>query len=472
VGRSLQARGEWVKVVQAYRFALDPATVQVEALRSHCGAARFAFNWVLGVVKANLDQRAAERSYGIAEELLTPVVPWNLYALRRLWNQAKAEVAPWWRDNSKEAYNTGLANVVAALANWSASRNGTRKGRPMGFPRFRGRHRSRMAVRFTTGTIRVETDRHHVTLPRLGTIRTLESTRKLARRLEHGTARILAATVAHDAGRWHVSFTVEVDRTIKTPQQPQAVVGVDLGVTSLAVLSTGEAVPNPKHHQAGLRKLRRSNRQLARRCGPRVPDGGRRTPSKRWQATKAALARTHARIGARRRDGIHKLTTRLAATYGTIVAENLNVAGMLANRRLARAIADTGMGEIRRQLAYKTQWAGGRQVLADRWYPSSKTCSGCGTVKAKLRLSVRTYTCEHCGLNLDRDVNAARNLAALAAPYDVAQSCGETRNARGADVRPALRWADGEEAGTPTGRTPVSQDTSYLMCAHIRSHFR
>jgi putative transposase len=115
-----------------------------------------------------------------------------------------------------------------------------------------------------------------------------------------------------------------------------------------------------------------------------------------------------------RRDGLHKLTTRLAREYGTVVVEDLNVAGMMANRRLARHIADAGFAELRRQLAYKTVWNGGRLVVADRWFPSSKTCSVCGAVKAKLALAERTYHCTTCGLTLDRDVNAARNLAALA----------------------------------------------------------
>jgi putative transposase len=154
-------------------------------------------------------------------------------------------------------------------------------------------------------------------------------------------------------------------------------------------------------------------------------------------------------VAARRRDGLHQLTSRLAATYGTVVVEDLHVAGMLANRRLARSIADTGWGELRRQLDYKTAWNGGRLVVADRWYPSSKTCSGCGAAKAKLPLRVRTYACDRCGLVADRDLNAARNLAALASRLDDAQSCGESQNAPretgrddtcrsgGADVRPA-----------------------------------
>ncbi|MEV4376264.1 IS607 family element RNA-guided endonuclease TnpB [Streptosporangium sp. NPDC049644] len=425
-----------MRVHQAYRYALDPTPEQAEALASHCGAARFVFNWGLARVKAALDQRDAERSYAVAEDQLTEV-PWSLYSLRRSWNLAKGEAAPWWANNSKEAYNSGLDGVARGLKNWAASRTGTRAGKKAGFPRFKSKHRTTPACRFTTGTIRVEVDRHHLTLPRLGAIRTRESTRKLARHLERGTGRILSATVRLEGGRWVVALTCQIDRTQRTPALPGAVVGVDLGVKDLAVLSTGEVVANPKHHRTALRRLRRLNKQLARRVGPRTPDGGWHEASARWFKAKAALARVHARVANQRRDGIHKLTTRLASTYGTVVVEDLNVSGMLANRCLARAVADVGMGEVRRQLTYKTGWSGGRLVVADRWYPSSKTCSGCGAVKAKLPLSERTYECTGCGLVLDRDLNAALNLAALAA--DVAQSCGETLNACGGAVSPGVR---------------------------------
>ncbi|WP_236648464.1 IS607 family element RNA-guided endonuclease TnpB, partial [Micromonospora sicca] len=299
----------------------------------------------------------------------------------------------------------------------------------MGFPGFKSRRRSTPSVRFTTGAIRVEPDRRHVVLPRLGRLKLHESARKLARRLEAGTARILSATVRRDGGRWYVSFCVEVDRAARTPHQPQVVVGVDLGVKHLAVLSTGEMEPNPRHLDTAARRMRRLARRVSRRVGPDRRTG--RRGSKRWERASARLGRAHARVAHLRRDGLHKLTTRLAREYGTLVVEDLNVAGMLANRRLARRIADAGFAELRRQLAYKTSWNGGRLVVADRWYPSSKTCSSCGVVKTKLALSERTYTCTLCGLVLDRDVNAARNLAALA--VTVAGSGSETRNGRGAD---------------------------------------
>ena len=188
-----------MRVCQAYRYALDPTPEQAADLASHCGAARFAFNWGLARVKAALSQREAEKSYDVPDELLTEV-PWSLYGLRRAWNTAKDQAAPWWADNSKEAYSTGLNGVARALKNWAASRKGTRKGPKTGFPRFKSKHRAAQSCRFTTGTIRVEAGRRHVTLPRLGTIRTHESTRKLARHLERGTGRILSATVRREGG--------------------------------------------------------------------------------------------------------------------------------------------------------------------------------------------------------------------------------------------------------------------------------
>jgi len=401
---------------------------------AHAGAARAAYNWALARVKAVMGQRAAERSYGVPDQQLTPVLGWSLAALRKAWNAAKAEVAPWWPQYSKEAFNTGLDALARGLTNWADSRTGKRAGRRVGFPRFKSRRRSRPAVRFTTGAIRVEPDRMHAVLPRLGRLKLHESARKLARRIEAGTARILSATVRRDRGRWHVAFTVEVDRAERTPARPDATVGVDVGIKNLAVLSTGELVPNPRHLNAASRRLRTLARRLSRRQGP--DRRTRQQPSRRWQRTQKQLGRAHARVANLRRDGLHKLTTRLAATYATIVVEDLNVAGMLANRRLARHIADAGFGELRRQLTYKTGWGGGRLLVADRWYPSSKTCSGCGTVKTKLALSERTYRCQACGLVLDRDLNAARNLAALAAETTTAGS-GPVAG-RGADQKTPL----------------------------------
>jgi IS605 OrfB family transposase len=391
-------------VIQAYRFALDPTPRQQGALASHCGAARYAFNWALTLVKRRLDQRAAG---------LEVQVPWTLPALRKEWNGAKDQVAPWWRENSKEAYSSGLDALARALKNWADSKAGIRKGRKIGFPRRKTKHRTRPSCRFTTGVIRIEPDRKHVVLPRIGRIRTHESTRKLARRLEQGTARILAATISCTADRWFVSFTVEVQRRVPERAQRCSIVGVDVGIRQLAVLSTGQVIPNQRPLAQAQRRLRRLNRELARRCSPRALDGARRAPSNGWKQTRRRLGRTHARVANLRRDGLHKLTTELATSHDVIVVEHLNIAGMLCNRRLARHIADAGLGELRRQLGYKTAWAGSHLHQADTFFPSSRTCSGCGAVRATLPLSARVFYCEGCGLRIDRDLNAALSLAAL-----------------------------------------------------------
>jgi putative transposase len=438
-------------VTQAYRFALDPTPAHRRALASHCGAARVAYNWGLALVKGRLEQRSAGEDVP---------VPWTLPDLRREWNRAKNEVAPWWAENSKEAYSSGLDALARALKTWSDSRNGRRKGRPMGFPRAKKKGRSRDACRFTTGPIRVLSDRKHVQLPRIGVLKSHESTRKLARRVDNGTVRILAATITRTADRWYVSFTVEVERATPTSNGKPGVVGVDTGIRHLAVLSNGATIANPRALEQSLRKLRQVNRQLARR----TPGSRRRNQSRR------RCARVHARAVNLRRDALHKLSTTLATEHGTVVVEHLNLAGMVRNRRLARAIGDSGMGELRRLLAYKTTWYGSRLVVADPFFPSSKTCSGCGWVKAKLTLAERTYRCEACGLVVDRDLNAARNLAKLA--DHVARSGRETPNARGADRKTQLagQVAMKREAGTgccpdQTGTVGVQTPAAQIAAA-------
>ncbi|WP_196778081.1 IS607 family element RNA-guided endonuclease TnpB [Lentzea aerocolonigenes] len=396
--------------IKAYRFALDPTPTQEAALRSHCGGQRYAFNWGLAQVKVNLDQRAAEKSYGIPDVQVTPAVSWSAYSLRKAWNQAKHEVAPWWSENSKEAYASGLANLATALTNWQSSRTNSRRGPKARFPKFKGK-RARSSCRFTTGAFGLTDDRRHVRLPRIGEVRAHESTRKLVRHLQRGTARIRSATVSHQSGRWFCAFSVEITRIDQVSRFPDRVVGVDLGVKSLAVLSTGQVVPNPRHFDVARRDLRRLQRQAARRIGPDKRTG--QAPSNRWRRTQARIARLHGRVSNARRDGLHKLTTDLVRRFGVIVLENLNVSGMLRNRRLASHISGVGMSELRRQTTYKTAWNGVQLVVANRWYPSSKTCSDCGAVKAKLPLRVRVYNCDECGFVLDRDLNAARNLASL-----------------------------------------------------------
>ncbi len=311
--------------------------------------------------------------------------------------------------------------LARGLHGFFDSRGGRRRGRRVGFPVFRKKGRARQSVRFTTGAIAVA-DRTHIVLPRLGPIRTHESTTALAERIAAGTARILTATLSREGDRWFVSFTCAVDRAPGRPARLGSVVGVDAGVRHLAVLSTGEVVSNPRPLDGAWRRIARLHRTAARR----------QRGSGRRQQTRRRLARAYRRAACIRADAMHKLTTRLARTYGTIVIERLQVAGMLRNRRLARALADAGLGALRRQLRYKCPWYGARLIEADTFFPSSKLCSGCGTAKATLALSERAFRCDHCGAVVDRDLNAAANLAALVA---AAGSGPEALSARGRDVR-------------------------------------
>jgi len=352
----------------------------------------------------------------------------------------------WWGENSKCAYQEAFRDLDRALKDFITSKKGQRKGKRLGFPRFKKRGRCKDSFRLT-GVMRCAGAT--VTLPRLGVIRTHESTRKLARRREDGTARILSATVSRTAQRWFVSFTAEVERQI--PQQhahPGSAIGIDLGVKTLLTGADDQGnvieIAGRKPLNATLRKLRRASRQHSRR----QPGSANRRKS------AARLARVHARAAHVRADTLHKATTDLARRYEAVIVEDLNVAGMTRNRRLARAVADQGFGQARRMLGYKTTWNGGKLIAADRWFPSSKMCSACGTVKAKLPLSERTYRCGTCGLVTGRDVNAARNLLQLAA------SGAESQNACGAAVRPGLarHAAVKQEPGTAdagkTGTAP------------------
>ena len=224
-------------------------------------------------------------------------------------------------------------------------------------------------------------------------------------------------TISRRGGRWYAALTVERDEPVKKALKGGAV-GIDLGVKTLATLSDGTVIPNPHHLQADERRLKRAQKALSRKT----------KGSKRRAKARERVARIHARITNRRNDTLHKLTTMLAQTYSDISIEDLNVAGMVKNHHLAKAVQDASFSELRRQLEYKTARTGAKLHFVDRWYPSSKTCSNCGSVKAKLSLSERTYKCEHCGLVIDRDLNAAINIM-------VAGSAPETLNAHGGTVR-------------------------------------
>ena len=396
-------------MLEAVRVALDPTPRQERLLESHAGAARFAYNAGLAHVKAMLERQEKPE--------------WSYYALRRWWNANKDALAvsmetgkPWWRENSKESYNSGLESLADALRNFSKSRKGRRKGRGMGFPRFKSKDRAVPGFAYTTGSFGlIDCDPHALRLPRIGRVHCMED---VSRRVD--SAKVLRMSVSRHAGRWMASLTVErKDGPMPTPLKGGSV-GIDLGVKQLATLSDGTIIRNPRALDSNLRRLRREQKNLSRK----------RKGSNRRREARTRVARLHARVADLRRDLLDKTTTMLAHAYSDISIEDLNVAGMVRNHRLARSVEDAAFAEFRRQLEYKTARTGARLHVIDRWYPSSKTCSNCGTVKAKLSLSERVYHCEKCGLVIDRDVNAAINIR-------VAGSAPETLNARGGSVRQA-----------------------------------
>lgn len=256
-----------------------------------------------------------------------------------------------------------------------------------------------------------------IRIPNLGWVRMRESLRF--------TGKILSATISRVADRWFVSISVDTQDLSHLPKaENQGAVGVDLGVSVLATLSTGEVVTGPKAHTAQLKRLRRLSRSLSRK----------QKGSANARKARARLARLHARIANIRQDALHQLTTNLSRRFPVIGIEDLNVVGMLRNRRLARSIADMGFFEFRRQLDYKSDLRGGQVVVADRWFASSKTCSCCGHVLESLPLAVRTWTCPACQARHDRDGNAAFNLRNYAVS-SMAFACGGEGAGLGGNAR-------------------------------------
>ncbi|HEY1003461.1 MAG TPA: RNA-guided endonuclease TnpB family protein [Streptosporangiaceae bacterium] len=228
-----------------------------------------------------------------------------------------------------------------------------------------------------------------------------------------------SVTVARDpAGRWFVTFHVDVAHPVPLPARSESV-GVDVGLTNFAVFSTGEKVAHPRDWERHEKRLKRYQRRLAR-C---------QRGSANRAKTRVKVARTHARIGDARRDFLHKITTDLVRRFDVIVVEDLNVSGMVRNRSLARAISCTGWAEFRDMLDYKAQRYRRQVIAVDRWYPSSKTCSACGHLLAALSLGTRRWTCPSCGARHDRDINAAKNIlaAGLAAGAVTAPMPAEAR---------------------------------------------
>jgi putative transposase len=445
--------------VQAFQFALDCTPQQAAVIRRQFGGRRHARNWAVRTLREDITGYLAT-----GEQTGKP----TLAGLRKRWNQVKdAECVDaqtgqvWWPQISKEAFADGIRAAVDGYWNWQASRAGTRHGRRVGFPRFAKKGRDRDRVTFTTGAIRVASDRRHVTLPRIGTVRVHENTRRLQRLLANGRARVLAATVSRKGTRLMVAFRVLIQR----PQQPRLAdrdsrVGVDVGVRVLATVATCggvviERVPNPRPLEVALQELRHLSRQRSRR-----------TPgSARYQRTQRKITRLHHRVANIRNHRIHILTARLAKTHGSIVIEGLDAAGMLRQKGLTgararrRGLSDSALSQTRRQLAYKTGWYGSRLTVADRWYPSSKTCHACGHVQ-EIGWS-EYWTCTGCGTTHQRDDNAAINLARYTEPSATGNgeaagdsALGPVRAAvkRGADrkTRPGRAGGDETRKGTST----------------------
>jgi len=383
----------------AHKIALDPNNAQASYLTHACGVARFAYNWALAEWKRQYDAWKADNSLPKPSQA----------ALRRQLNAIKREQFPWMLEVTKCAPQMAIIQLGQAFQNFFAGR--------ARYPQFR---KKGVHDRFTLTNDQFDIDGRRIRIPNLGWVRMREPLRF--------AGKIMSATISRVADRWFVSIAVDTEDPPKRKAENQGAVGVDLGVSALATLSTGEIITGPKPHKALLDRLRRLSRSLSRK----------QKGSRNRQKAKAKLARLHARIANIRLDALHKLTTEITRRFHTIGIEDLNVRGMVRNRHLARSIADMGFHEFRRQLEYKAERRGGRVVVADRWFPSSKTCSACGSVQEAMPLSVRQWICPDCGTRHDRDLNAARNLATYAASSAVS-ACGEAGSGSGrkARVKPA-----------------------------------
>jgi putative transposase len=385
-------------IQRAYKTELALNNKQITACRKHAGAARWAYNW--GLARKQETYRATGTSPSAID-------------LHRELNALKQGDVPWMYEVSKCAPQEALRNLDAAFAHFfrrvRLQREGKLRGK-VGYPQRKTRKRGLGSFRLT-GSIVIFPQA--IQLPRLGRLRLKERGY-----LPTSGVRILSATVSEQAGHWYVSVQVEVECHVRLNTGP--VVGVDLGIKSLATLSDGTVIANPRHFKRQLKQLKRLQRAVSRK---------RKGSQNRRKAVRK-LAALHRKIANQRANTLHRLTTSLAKSKAVVVIEYLNVSGMLKNHHLAQAISDVGWGEFRRQLEYNAAWYSCQVLVASRWEPSSKTCSGCGWVDEDLDLGDRTFVCRNpkvrCGLVIDRDLNAARNLAQLAGSSSERQNaCGE-----------------------------------------------
>jgi putative transposase len=371
-------------MLTAHKIRLAPNNVQATYLSKAAGTARFAYNWALAEWQKQYAAHRADPAQPLPSQL----------ALRRQLNAIKRAQFPWMLEVTKCAPQMAIIQLGEAFKNFFAHR--------ARYPVFK---RKGEQDRFTINNDDFRVEDQRIRIPKLGWVRMREKLRF--------AGRIVSATVSRSAGHWYASITVDTHDLFLPPAENQGAVGIDLGVSALATLSTGEVFSGPKALSSLLDRLRQLSRALSRKVQ------GSRNRIK----AKLKLGRLHARIGNLRRDGLHQLSTSIARRFHTIGVEDLNVKGILGNRHLARAIADMSFYELRRQLVYKATRRGGQVVEVDRWYPSSKLCSCCGYKLESLALGTRHWTCPGCAAEHDRDVNAAINLKNMAVS-STATACG------------------------------------------------
>lgn len=359
---------------RAYKTKLRPTKEQSRYFGGCVGAARFVYNWALA------DRIAIHEAGGKTSQ----------YDQRKRFTVIKRELYPWIYDYPFDLLDVAFSNLDAAYRNFFRRvKQGTEKS---GFPKFKKRG---VNSSFTLRKhIHIENDR--IKLPVIGWVNLAEKGY-----LPIEGVKINSATISERGNDWYVS--VQVEQEIELPKTNGHVIGVDVGIKQSAVLSDGRSFDAPKALYKYERKLVRFQRELSRR-----EKGG-----SNWLKTKAKINELHRKIADTRKHHQHNISKAAVDSLPhTVVIEDLNVKGMMQNGRLSKAVADAGMSELHRQITYKTEWIGAELVEADRWYPSSKTCSGCGNIKQDLTLADRIYTCNVCGLEIDRDLNAAVNLAA------------------------------------------------------------
>src|SRR5208283_2437886 len=369
-------------VKRAYKYRFYPSPVQSGLLNRTFGSVRYVYNRAL-----------AERSRAWTEEQRRVTFAETCRMLTAWKNDPDTA---WLYEVSNVALQQGLQHLQNACMNFWAKR--------AKYPGFKSKRKSRASATFTTSGFRYRDGQ--VWLAKLSAPLAIVWSRPLPEGAEPSTV-----TVSRDAaGRWHISILADCPAGALPPAT--TAVGVDAGITSLVTLSTGEKVTNPGHERRDRARLVKAQRALSRKA----------KGSANRASARVRVARVHARITGRRRDHLHKLSTRIIRENQTVVIEDLSVRNMVRNHAMARAISDASWSELRRQLEYKADWYGRTVIAVDRFYPSSKTCSACGVITAKMPQNVREWTCAACGVRHDRDVNAAKVLCAAGLAV---QACGD-----------------------------------------------